>query len=534
MVVSQNDVIDLLRRSDKWLSIEDLVELTRLSDKSVRERVRELEINDVLELSTTTRGTRLFRLREQYRTLPESESDRSASVQTLLAFRERQASSPTGPIEIGAEAVTEEYPFPFVGVMRDLEKNRDAIRKILLDVDCTELGQVYGFLRKKRENDKKGNPFEAVTIIPTRGLIEGVAEQRGYDGFLIGTASALRDSMIGLHFGRVHLPVKIPIITASGVIQRFLHDRPIKKPDLLNLPERLHPTNVDRTEFKRDLPGLPKILRQTYHYELDQQLIAEVVEYLRESRHYEADKKTIETAARMRSDRENVIFLRRGALTPGEQHPYDFMDPDKAFFVAKAFDDYLRVKDRLHDNGFNGFGVIYAGEPRRAIFREIIDEILHDRLPGWEKGRMNVLSDNDVLGLLLEEGEYTAILKKTPMEDLLNEKERMNKERLRRNLGGAVYSRYEEQRQKMKTYQFHLGSGQRVAVRYDYPVHRDSPQEATSVRESCLPYLIPKSSPEGEFEAIMPRILRFASDAARNRIAEIDKLLPSWFGGKKL
>jgi hypothetical protein len=532
LVASRSDVLDILRQyPEKWFSIDDLVKLTGFSDKSVRERVRELEINEVLEISTATRGTRLFRLRDQYRTLPGTESDSSDSTQTLLSVREHRVLPPTGPIEIGAGPVPELHPLPFVGVMRDLHKNRDAVRKILLDVDRSELEQLYWLLRKTREKDKKANPFEAVTIIPTRGLIEGVTKQKGYDGFLIGTASASRDSIIGLHFGRVHLPVKIPIITASGVIQRFLNDRPIKKSDVLNLPERLHPTSIDRTEFRRDLAGLPKILRQTYHYELDEQLIADVVEYLQDSRQYEADEKTIEMAARMRSDPENVIFLRRGALTPGEQHPYDFMDPEKALFVGRAFDEYVRVKDRLHDNKFNGFGVISQGEPRRAIFREIIDEILGDKLPDWQKGQMNALSDNDLLAFLLEEGEYTAILKKTPMEDVLS---RMDKGRLRRNLGGAVYSHYEEQRQKMKTYQFFLGSGQRRAVRYDYPVYHDYPQEAISMRESCLPYLIHKSSPEGEFEAIFPRILKFAYDATQNRAAEIDKLLPSWFGGKKL
>lgn len=533
MVSRHPEVLDVFQSpkfSSKWLSIEDLVQLTGLSDKSVRERVRELEITDVLEIATGSSGTRLFRLKEQYWRHLESEPTIPGSGQTIVNLRDHKIPPIARPIEIRPEITKEEWPFPFVAIMRDLTKHRDAIRKIILDIDRSELEQVFQALAKQRKQDKKSNPFEAVTVIALDGLVEGETQERRFEGFLVGTASTSQDSILGLHFGHVHVPMKIPIITASGLIQMFAKDRVVEK-RAVNLPERLRPTDVAKGEFKRDLPGLPKILRQTTHYDLDQQLIAEVVEYLRSSRHYEADKKTIETVTRMRSNRDPVILLRRGSLTPGEQHPYDFLDPEKALFVGKAFDDYLRIKDRLHDNEFNGFGVIVGGEPRRAIFREIIDEMLRNKLPGWEKGRMNTLSDNEVLGLLLEEGEYTAILKKTPMEDVLL---RMNKDRLRQNLGGAVYAQYEERRQKMKTYQCYLGTGVHVAVRYDYPVYRDSPEEATSVRESCLPYLIPKSSPEDEFGPTIPRILIFALDLARDRAAEIDKLLPSWFGGKKL
>jgi hypothetical protein len=519
---------------ERWASIEDLVATTRLSDKWVRESLYRLEQEGRLFIRIGSHGIRLYSLKM---TEYETESDENLNAEEKLTpdTGKRQV------IRIGARVqVEKQLPTP-LPILKELSDRRVQIRKILLDTDTSELARVFEKLYKEREGNgpqseqREGNPFAAVDLLATTGLIDGppVKDRLAKDSIMIGTSASGQPCVLGLRFGRVSIPVKFALTTAAGYIQEMAKGEVKKESSYeILMPKHLTPEEVTE-DYDREFPGMNKIIRESFHYQIDIQAIEYMLDRLIRRRQSRVDIESLEHAQKVHSgsDENPLLLLKSGSLTPQEQSPFDLIDPTKGAFLLSDMNDYLRLKEHLTIGGPKcwAFGVLQETEPRRAVIRDIIDELLSQKLPDWERGRMNVVDDNDVLGLLLDPGEYTPVLLKTPHKDILTKNV---VERARRRLTAPLYTRYDNIRKQLKTYQFFMQSGYGKAVRFDYPVFDEASQnEGPNIRDIVVPILFSASSTESPVEPSRPRVIKYAEDLSAMWLNKMAKMAPMWLGG---
>lgn len=513
----------------RWASIEDLVATTKLSDKWVRESLYRLEEAGRLSVEIGPRGIRLYSLKltEEETQLDENlliSEEQVAIAKSTTSGRKRHV------VEIGAGTKVESAWPPPIPVLRELHNRRDQIRKVLFDTSTSELAEIFQTLYEKRKGERReGNPFAAVKLFATEGIIDGkVIGDSTQGAVMIGTAASGRPCVLGLRFGPVSIPVKFGLTTAAGVIQEIENGEVVKEPHEIRFPKKLSPEGVTE-DYDHEFPGMTKIIKEIFHYELDHQTLDYALDILKSRLHYKVDMESLDHV-RLKEEGPPLLLLKSGSLTPQEQNPFDLLDPVKRTLLLDDVNSYMRLRDRLIGQGSNcfAFGVLKDTEPRRAVIRDIIDELLTRKLPEWQGGRMNTVDDNDVLGLLLEPGEYTPVLKKTPHEDIIESM----RDRARNALGSALYTQYEMNRQRLKTYQFFMKLGHGRAVRFDYPVYREVPkEEGIDVRDFVAPILSSWSSKESELEAPRPRIIRYAEDLSATLLKKMEKLAPSWIGG---
>jgi hypothetical protein len=510
----------------RWASVEDLVATTKLSDKWVRESLYRLEEQGRLLFKIGPHGIRLYSLR-----LTEDEAQQDeVSVRNGEGMIAKSAPyvGKRRVIEIGASTAERVSPPP-IPVLRELHSRRDEIREILLDTNTNELAEVFHALLEERRKDERreGNPFAAVKLQATKGIIEDkVKFDTTQDAVMIGTAASAQPLILGLRFGPVSIPVKFGLTTAAGIVQDIEKGEVIKEPFEVRIPKTLSPERVSE-DYEHEFPGMTKIVREIFHYELDHETLDYGLDILRSRLHYKVDLESLDHV-QLKEQGKPLLLLKSGSLTPQEQSPFDLIDPHKRTLLLDDVNSYLRLKDRLKDRGPNclAFGVLRDTEPRRAVIRDIIDELLTRKLPEWQGGRMNTVDDNDVLGLLLDPGEFTPVLKKTPHEDLMDSM----RDRARNALKPALFAQFEMNRQRLKTYQFFIKLGHGRALRFDCPVFRETPEEGVEIRDFVAPILFSWSSIESELEAPRPRILRYAEDASMRLLNKMKNLAPSWVG----
>jgi hypothetical protein len=404
-------------------------------------------------------------------------------------------------------------------------------------VDTAKLSEIFDDLNSRKENDVQsrilGNPFAAVRLYALDGLIDGVAGKVGIEGaIMIGTASSAKAEMMGFRFGSVSIPVKFGLTTAYGLIQQIVKDETEDQKEFF-VPEKASPDGIDEHTYSHDdFPGMNKIVKETFHYGLDHQALDWALTHLRQRLHYRTDLEALERAKATYPQAPRLFLLKSGSLTPQEQHAMDFRDEVKASYLQNAFLQYVRLRDRVLREGGDSlvFGVLDRSEASRSIFREIIDELLTRELPGWEPGRMNAVDDNDVMGLLLNPGEYTPVIKKTPQEDIL---QAITPSRAKTILGVKAFNQYEAFRQQTKTYQFYMKFPTGRAIRFDYPVFLETRKEAIDIRDLTAPILFSKSSQTDDFEETqLPRVVSLANMQSRNWLAALSAQLPLYLGGR--
>src|SRR6266540_3364202 len=507
---------------ERWVSVEDLVELTRLSDKWVREGLSRLELTGEVSTKEGPRGTRLYRLNPADETTDSSRDDISR-WQNVLGHGSAGHRS-DGIVEIGGRVTAKQEPYepPPIPALRELWDRRPQIRKILLKTDTTELREIYDHLDSKRRNDPDGNPFGAVKIFARNGLIDGSVRKVPIKNVvMIGTAASAEAHIFRFRFGPVSIPVKFGLTTACGIIHQIEDDK-VNTDTLqeVKIPKRLTPDRVDEDLDRTDFPGMSKLVKESFHYELDNEALDYALPLLKESLQYKADLESLQRAEGIRSRKPLLFLLRSGSLTPQEQHPFDLKDSRKEKVLQATFNAYIRLRDRIIGQGSGTFvfGVLPNTEPRRAIYREIIDELLKRKLPGWVSGRMNTLDDNDVLGLLLDRGEFTQVARKNPMEDIIQS---IGLARIRTVLGTALYNQYESNRKLSKTYQFFMGFGDGKALRFDCPVLQETTDEGPAIRDIAAPIIFSSSSAVGESEGTRPRIITYAQTLSKRHLAEM-------------
>ena len=543
MVENKLDVLEALRKlsspdQDRWFSVEDLIEVTQLSEKWVRENLARLELLGLVYVRDGSRGTRFYSLRSTGGSSRLIQTDVSNREQTLLSKtvgseRVRQA------VEIGATVQrTHEWPrFPPLPLIKELVERRDEIRQILKETTLGELDEVFTDLRTRREAEREerkgiGNPFAAVTITAWHGLVDGKAKKSSLRrGIIIGTAASAQSRLLAFRFGSYSIPVKFGLTTACGIIHR-IEDGKTEPHEILR-PERLtEPTGVSEDSDRAEFPGLNKILKQSFHYQLDHEALNFALPLLRDRIHYKTDVESMEHGQGLRSAGSLLLLLKSGSLTPQEQSPFDLLDSEKALYVQRAFDSYLRLRDRLRDHGDSclAFGVLRSSEPRRSIFREIVSELLRRRWGSkWNPGGLNLLDDNIILGILLNEGEYTAVIKKTPHQDVIPEKDR---DRVRGIIGSAKFSQWLENTRDSKTYQFFMGLGNGKALRFDSPVFSEERNEGPEIRDRTADTIFSISSPIEDFEGSVPRIVSYAEGHSEDYLRHMAKIMPTWLGGR--
>jgi hypothetical protein len=513
----------------RWASVEDLVATTKLSDKWVRESLYRLEEEGRLFVKVGPHGIRLYSLRL---TEEEAQHEKLISEEHPATVKSATTGGKRRVVEISAGPAVESALPPPIPVLRELYNRREEIRKILLDTSTSELVEVFQSLHEeKRKNERReGNPFGAVKLFATKGIIEGkVIGDSTQDAVMIGTAASAQPCIVGLRFGPVSIPVKFGLTTAAGIIQEIEKGKVVKEPYEIGFPKQLSPERVTE-DYDHEFPGMTKIIREIFHYELDHQTLDYALDILRSRLHYKVDMESLDHV-RLKEEGTPLLLLKSGSLTPQEQSPFDLLDPAKRTLLLDDVNSYMRLRDRLKDQGPNcfAFGVLKDTEPRRAVIRDIIDELLTRKLPEWEGGRMNTVDDNDVLGLLLDPGEYTPVLKKTPHEDIIESM----RDRARNALGSALYIQFETNRQRLKTYQFFMKLGHGRTVRFDCPVFRETSEEGVDIRDFVAPILFSWSSKESELEAPRPRILRYAEDASMKLLNKMKTLAPTWLGGSR-
>jgi hypothetical protein len=444
-------------------------------------------------------------------------------------------------VEIGAAPQSKQELFepPPIPVLRLIWRRRPEIRRILLKANEDDIRSAFEWLYKERTKEEKrlGNPFAAVKLSFSEkgGLIDGaVTKTNPINAVIVGTASSAAPQVLGFRFGSFSIPVKFGLTTACGIVQNYVNGsvkgevRELREPKAKSSPD-----SVDTTDYDKEFPGMNKLVKERFHYQLDHEIFDWALEVLRTRRHYKLDIESFDEADNLRSAGLQLVLLKSGSLTPQEQSPFDFIDPVKGSYLQGTFNQYTLLRNRLKDRGNSvAFGVLRYTEPRRAVIREIIDRILEQELPDWIPGRMKSLDDNDVLGLLLDRGEYTAIIKKTPHEDILQIEGL--RERARHYLGGPRFSQYEADIQESKTYQFFMGFGNGRALRFDYPVFRDSQQEGVTIRDTAAPIIYALSAPVDEdFGGDLPRVLTFAQERSEKHLDALAEQLPTWVGGRR-
>lgn len=532
MEVKKVDVLDALNHlkaygGEGWVSVEDLVKLTNLSEKWVRESLERLQAADLVSVMVMSRGVRLYALKRPIEALTTVTPDSLTPEQTVILKRSA-TSQGRKPVQIGSSSqkVREWTPPPPIPVLTELFKRRKEIREILQATDIDQLSSIFEELKVKRESQRGGNPFKAVKMFALDGLIDGLAKKIKVNALMAGTASSAQVSVLGFRFGKMSIPVKFALTTACGIVHKVVNDKVQPSVHEIKLPKHLMPEGIDAENYDHDFPGMNKLVKESFHYGLDHETLDYALTLLKQRIHYKADVESIEAAKDINPNESMLLLLKSGSLTPQEQNPFDLLEPTKAKWVQRAFHDYTLLRDRLMTAGGLAFGVLSRTEPRTSIYREIIDELLSSKLPSWTPGKMYPLDDNDVLGMLLERGEYTPVVEKIPHEDVL---QKMGPERVRGILGNALFGQYESYRQKSKTYQFFIGYGNGKAVRFDYPLFEEN--GGTEIRDSVAPILLSRSSIEDEFDGTRPRIVTYAEGMSERHLIDMAKLLPSWVGG---
>jgi hypothetical protein len=487
-------------KGKEWVSIQDLIRLTGRSERSIRSAVMELEAIGLLEGRTEIgEKKKLYRLRTMD---PSLLSHTLTPIGRRSVLRHFAEGGPEGrvkkPILIRPrkeeKATSKFYPSRAEPLM-DLQREKEKLREYLVSYGEAGLQEILNEIWE-REYKERGCPFE---LVMEKGLIDGKCPNAPkFSGILAASAGYYSSPTIMFRIGRVPIPAQFVIPAAYSIIQDYEQGKVVETYEA-RLPEKPGLLQFEELGLRGEIPAQAKLYKEIVHYELDNIVMTNII----------------------RKDKHPSLFLRYGALVPGELHPADVLDPFKRALVFDDYTNYIMLKQRAIDARMGVFGVIEETERKASIFTQTIDEIAHREL-GWERGKFEGYPDNWVLACLLDEGEYTPIVYWDRYKDIIPLISRRLQQRL-----GPIWSLYLRRIQEMKTYFFYLGLEGSLAVRYDFPVEIvEGPEEALELRNKVAPILREISWSDPIRNSRIPRVVSMAREGAEKWQRIIEETLP--------